>query len=116
MNTDGTSSVKAVPHRSKVARVAWMRSIGLDARGVWHQVRCAYCDCAGRVQLAHVGYCTRSDVMCIDHVVPLSKGGADDGTNFAFACQTCNGRKGSRTDWSSPNSRFIAGRFVKVAR
>ncbi len=33
----------------------------------------------------------------IDHMVPLSRGGADDWTNYAIACPTCNLRKHAKT-------------------
>jgi len=32
----------------------------------------------------------------VDHVVPISRGGADDISNFAASCAPCNLRKGNR--------------------
>jgi 5-methylcytosine-specific restriction endonuclease McrA len=33
---------------------------------------------------------------CIDHVVPLSKGGTNDTSNLVPCCRPCNSRKGNR--------------------
>ena len=33
----------------------------------------------------------------VDHVVPVSKGGADEFANKVGACEDCNGRKGNAT-------------------
>jgi len=44
---------------------------------------CAYCD-------------TSSETMTMDHVVPLSKGGAHAKENVVPACRSCNSRKGAR--------------------
>lgn len=133
MNTDDTSPVKRSqwsgrPIRSDSARVAWLRSIGITERHRFHDCRCTYCGEHGVIRI-NKGYSTTArmtapptnrwgihDVMCIDHVVPLSKGGADDGSNFTFACENCNRRKGSRTDWTSPNGLFNNGSFVGSRR
>ncbi len=48
--------------------------------------RCQYC---GRVFAQHE--------LNLDHVVPLSRGGASTWENVVCACIACNGRKGSRT-------------------
>jgi 5-methylcytosine-specific restriction endonuclease McrA len=51
--------------------------------------RCAYCGCElnGKYE--------------VDHVIPLSRGGANDATNLALACRTCNRSKGTRllSEW-----------------
>lgn len=49
--------------------------------------RCAYCD----ARATH-----------LDHVHPLSKGGADKASNMLPACATCNLSKGAKTlaDWA----------------
>lgn len=52
----------------------------LFARDGW---RCVYCG-------------TTSGRMTLDHVVPRSKGGADDWDNVVTACAPCNLRKGDR--------------------
>lgn len=49
------------------------------------------------------GFCTYCPVEIIetafdiDHVVPLSKGGADDEDNLVAACPRCNRSKGAKT-------------------
>lgn len=46
--------------------------------------RCQYC-----------GALKSPDRLTIDHVVPISRGGADDWTNVVAACKACNHRKGN---------------------
>lgn len=44
----------------------------------------------------HCVYCSgRADT--VDHVLPRCRGGGDTWFNLVAACQSCNGRKGSRT-------------------
>lgn len=42
----------------------------------------------------------------VDHVVPLSRGGADGPSNWVLSCLQCNQRKGDMTA-----SEFRAGRY-----
>jgi hypothetical protein len=44
---------------------------------------------------------------CLDHVKPISKGGADCLANYRPACTSCNARKGSRWFGASELHRFI---------
>lgn len=45
--------------------------------------RCAYCgDYAG----------------CVDHIVPVSRGGTNDDENLVAACYPCNGKKSNKID------------------
>jgi 5-methylcytosine-specific restriction endonuclease McrA len=46
---------------------------------------CAYCGRAGD-----------ADSLTIDHVVPLSRGGAHEAANIVPACSACNARKATR--------------------
>ncbi|MDD4865679.1 MAG: HNH endonuclease [Mycobacterium sp.] len=41
-------------------------------------------------------YCGRR-AETVDHVLPKSRGGAEDWFNLVASCQSCNGRKGNRT-------------------
>jgi 5-methylcytosine-specific restriction endonuclease McrA len=41
----------------------------------------------------------------VDHVIPLSRGGTNDFSNFTLACPTCNNRKGSRLDDRATSSK-----------
>lgn len=46
----------------------------------------------------HCVYCgVKSNNLQIDHVIPLSRGGADDITNAVTACPRCNVSKGNKT-------------------
>lgn len=56
---------------------------------------CAYCGkTSGRLEM--------------DHVIPLSKGGAHTATNIIPSCRTCNARKGSRLLLKDESARLVA--------
>ncbi|MEV8015660.1 HNH endonuclease [Streptomyces sp. NPDC086554] len=59
--------------------------------------RCAYCD----AKATH-----------LDHVHPLSKGGADKASNMLPACADCNLSKGAKTlaEWAETFSRRTSHR------
>lgn len=68
------------------------RKLGVDATLTsqeWEEIltsyhrSCAYCQ-------------TDSETMTMDHVVPLSKGGAHTKENVVPACRSCNSKKGAR--------------------
>mgnify|MGYP002078258898 CR=1 FL=1 len=40
----------------------------------------------------------------LDHVIPPAKGGSEDLDNFAFACDRCNAKKWTRTEWMDPET------------
>lgn len=42
-------------------------------------------------------YCLSPLHLCIDHVIPLQKGGTDEENNLATACKACNSGKAGRT-------------------
>lgn len=42
-------------------------------------------------------YCGSSDNLCIDHVLPIAKGGDDSIQNLVCACKACNSGKAGRT-------------------
>lgn len=41
-------------------------------------------------------YCGSTDLLCLDHLVPLSKGGDNEKDNLVIACKACNSGKGGR--------------------
>lgn len=49
-----------------------------------------------------------SDPFSIEHILPTSKGGADDSENLALACQGCNGHKFTKTEAYDQISRTTA--------
>ncbi len=62
--------------------------------------KCAYCGCK-----------MKYEEMQIDHVQPLSNGGADTLDNMLPACRPCNHRKGGSTVESYRNQ---VGHFLRV--
>ena len=121
--SDDIAPVK--PSRKPGPRFRWLKSLGATQRGIFYAIRCRYCDRPGLLMMGK-GYCTYSratpdplrfwghqECMVVDHVVPLSKGGKDDATNYVIACEDCNRRKGSRLDWTAPNGVMVAGKLVK---
>ena len=48
----------------------------------------------------YIGYCeycgAEDRELTVDHIVPRSRGGADEPYNFAVACRSCNSSKGAR--------------------
>lgn len=43
-------------------------------------------------------HCGTSERLTVDHIWPVSKGGADDLDNLQTLCHSCNSKKGARTD------------------
>lgn len=55
--------------------------------------RCHYCQCT--MDFVHTGRPWPSVKATVDHVIPISKGGAHSLDNAVLACWSCNSRKGS---------------------
>jgi len=58
---------------------------------------------------ARCEYCRLPEVLSgavfhLEHIVPVSKGGADSESNMALACPRCNERKGALTSGQDPQS------------
>jgi 5-methylcytosine-specific restriction endonuclease McrA len=47
-------------------------------------------------QCRHCGCVARADELEVDHIVPVSLGGADEPENLQTLCRPCNRRKGNR--------------------
>lgn len=56
--------------------------------------RCVYCGCTEEEM-----------TLCLDHVIPLSRGGSNTADNLVVACFPCNTDKGARTpsEWGGRN-------------
>ena len=63
---------------------------------------CEYCRCPERYS---------STTFSIEHIMPRSRGGSDDASNLAFACQGCNNRKFIATTHPDPVTGELAGLF-----
>jgi hypothetical protein len=74
-------------HRRRISK-ALRRRVAAQARH-----RCGYCLTSQRISGAQ---------MHIEHIVPLSRGGASDETNLWLACAWCNSYKGDKTHALDP--------------
>ena len=71
---------------------------------------CTYCGCS----LKHVPRQTRT----VDHIIPLSRGGVDDPSNWAMCCLVCNQKKGTMTgdEFRAARKRWREETKAKEAR
>ena len=51
------------------------------------------------------------DSFAVEHIIPLSRGGANTLENLAFACQGCNNRKYTNTEAVDPVTQAIVPLF-----
>ena len=51
------------------------------------------------------------DPFSVEHIIPLSKGGPNDLSNLAFACQGCNNRKYTSVEAFDPVSQSTVALF-----
>jgi hypothetical protein len=63
--------------------------------------RCEYCSTPARFA---------PEALSVEHIIPLSRGGASDASNLALACQGCNNHKYTRVTACDP----ITGRWVPL--
>lgn len=49
--------------------------------------------------------CAATDALCIDHIVPVSRGGDSSDENLQVLCSACNTKKGNKLDGESKNSK-----------
>ena len=71
---------------SKCARKIWMRTRLAEAQN-W---KCAWCGCGCVHEKGYPNSTT------IEHVIPKSKGGADEWENLTMACYNCNGKRATK--------------------
>ena len=93
---------KTAKARAETARRVAQHRVGRTAipRGVRRSVFerdggvCVYC---GRTPVKYFPPETARDALvCMDHVIPLSRGGSDDDFNLVTACGRCNNEKSNR--------------------
>jgi 5-methylcytosine-specific restriction endonuclease McrA len=63
----------------------------------------------------HCIYCGSLESLCIDHVIPLIKGGDDHLDNLATACKKCNSGKSGRTP-EEANYEIISRAYLAIHR
>ena len=67
--------------------------------------------CRSKLWIAQGGFCkychafVPDNEATVDHIIPRSRGGADDMSNFVMCCDPCNNKKADNV-----------GRFVNVKR
>jgi len=83
-----SDSVLATVHRYR-ARIAGVSIEDFDARDVWQYW--------GNI----CAYCGSTENLTLDHIVPLSNGGAHSPDNLCVACRFCNSSKSNKglTEW-----------------
>jgi hypothetical protein len=65
-------------------------------------------------------YCGSTEHLCVDHLIPRLRGGADEADNLIWACRACNSSKGGRDmlAWMAGKSMFPAlllrRRYLKI--
>lgn len=115
------------PEKAKAYRAAWLKRnpwltkainanrraklLGVEGRLSSADVRavleagttCVYCGTAGNPSG------TRAERLTIDHIVAMTKGGANTRENLQVACGRCNARKfnGNRPGWSSHHDECV---------
>lgn len=50
-------------------------------------------------------HCTATDALCVDHVLPISRGGDSSDGNLQILCSACNTKKGNKLDGETKNSK-----------
>lgn len=81
----------SVVQKKRKELAIWLRSVGRIVLFTKFGGQCAFC--------------SSTDKLCVDHIVPLSRGGTNDEDNLRLLCRTCNSRKGAKLD-----SEFLYGR------
>lgn len=72
---------------------------------------------ASRIISAYGGvcqYCHAPSANCIDHIVPIARGGQDELENLTLACRHCNGKK-SDSLLPKPYEGILLARSVRIA-
>jgi len=60
----------------------------------------------GRVICEGCGRSFPVDIMEVDHIIPVSRGGSDRPTNLRLLCPQCNRKKGSKRPRPRKKSSF----------
>jgi 5-methylcytosine-specific restriction endonuclease McrA len=79
-------------HQDSRSRLAISRGLTVELRHRLAEAqnwRCCYCG------IRMDGPTNAPDSPTFEHIVPRSRGGADDETNLAVACLSCNNRRGN---------------------
>jgi len=66
-------------------------------------------------------YCGSTKDLCVDHLIPRSRGGPDIGDNAILACKSCNASKGDKGvfEWyglghRNELPRVVEGKYLKL--
>jgi hypothetical protein len=66
-------------------------------------------DFIGRITCKECGRSFPMDIMQVDHIFPVAKGGKDQPSNLRLLCPTCNRKKGSKRPTMSKPEPLIDG-------
>lgn len=115
---DDRENWRRAKHRKRLrARDAIHRSLNVHGfEKLYEQTeRCAYCLC--RLTRKAAGSARPSDAT-IDHIIPISRGGAHASDNLAVVCYRCNSTKHASTpaEWFDRTGSSSAARAVRLYR
>ena len=93
---EANREMDAVYYHRRRARLAAAAVEDFDEQEVWER--------DGRVCV----YCGSTEDLTLDHIVPLSKGGAHSPDNLCIACRSCNSSKGAKRliGWLAANDKL----------
>lgn len=99
------------PRAATQVAVARQRAPGDLTTRAWELIlgafgwACAYCG-------------DRERLLCLDHVVPVARGGATAANNVVPACAACNALKGAKPpeSWLGESEALLDGFLVRVAK
>ena len=66
---------------------------------------------SGRCEYCHYPQEMSNGVLDIEHIVPVSVGGATDMDNLALACRHCNNHKAAKVTGTDPNTLLVERLF-----
>jgi 5-methylcytosine-specific restriction enzyme A len=60
--------------------------------------------------------CSSTDNLQVDHIIPLSRGGKHNESNFQILCKTCNLKKGKSVDYAKFFKIGVHPEYFEISR